>query len=199
MKKFTMIILAGIFAVALGGAAFADDYEPQESCDGCPQYKITVTHGGEPMGEIIVETFPEVAPKHARNFDSLVSIGFYDGTAFHRVIPGFMIQGGDPNSKNKPKSKWGFGDPSQRKIPAEFNDIHHGRGILSAARSQNPNSATSQFFIMVDDASQLDNKYTVYGQVLEGMATVDEIVGLPRDSRNNPQKKVEMQIVRIQK
>mgnify|MGYP006285820319 CR=1 FL=1 len=159
-----------------------------------PEYVISVTHGGEPMGEITIETFPDVAPKHAHNFDSLVTIGFYDGTAFHRVIPGFMIQGGDPNSKNKPRDRWGFGDPSQTTVPAEFSNLKHERGIISAARSQDPNSATSQFFIMVKDSPHLDGQYSIYGQVLEGMNVVDEIVAVPRDGRDNPKKKVEMKI-----
>ncbi|MDW7997398.1 MAG: peptidylprolyl isomerase, partial [Bacteroidota bacterium] len=84
-----------------------------------PRYAITVTHSGRSIGEILVELFPEVAPLHCVNFDSLVSIGFYDGTAFHRIVPGFVIQGGDPNSKTKPRETWGFGDPLQRRIPAE--------------------------------------------------------------------------------
>ncbi|MFP4528995.1 MAG: peptidylprolyl isomerase [Candidatus Kapaibacterium sp.] len=159
---------------------------------------MTVTQGDDTLGEIILMTFPDVSPKHAKNFDSLVAAGAYDGTAFHRVIPGFMIQGGDPNSKNKPRDTWGYGDPGQTRVPAEFNDIHHERGILSAARSADPNSATSQFFLMVADAPHLDNQYTVYGQVLEGMDTIDKIVSAPRDARDNPNEKIEMKIEKIE-
>lgn len=162
-----------------------------------PRYKLTATQGGETLGEITLELFPDVAPKHCRNFDSLVSIGFYNGTAFHRVIPGFMIQGGDPNSKDKPKKMWGYGDPSQTKVPAEFNDISHKRGILSAARSQDPNSASSQFFICVADVTHLDGNYTVYGKVIDGMEVADKIVNAPRDSRDNPEVKIEMTIEKI--
>lgn len=162
-----------------------------------PRYLITVTHGGISVGTILIELFPEVAPLHCANFDSLVRIGFYDGTAFHRVVPGFVIQGGDPNSKDKPRETWGYGDPSQRRIPAEFNHLSHKRGIVSAARAADPNSATSQFFICLVDLPQLDGKYTVFGQVVEGMEVVDAIAGVPRDARDNPLEKVEMRIRRV--
>ncbi len=163
------------------------------------KYAISVTHGGNPLGTIELELYPEVAPKHCRNFDSLVSIKFYDGCAFHRVIPNFMIQGGDPNSKDKPKSTWGYGDPSQTTVPAEFSNLKHVRGILSAARKGGDiNSATSQFFICVTTASHLDGQYTIYGNVTQGMDIVDKIVNVPRDmSTNNPNDKVEMKITKI--
>lgn len=161
-----------------------------------PQYVITITQSGNTLGEMVLELFPDLAPKHCHNFDSLVTSGFYDGTAFHRVIPGFMIQGGDPNSKNKPKDTWGYGDPSQAKVPAEFNKTKHTRGILSAARSQDPNSASSQFFICVSDATFLDGQYTVYGQVISGMDVADKIVNSPRDAKDNPNEKIEMKIVK---
>lgn len=162
-----------------------------------PQYRISVTRGGEPLGDIIIEMFPDVAPKHVHNFDSLVSIGFYNGTAFHRVIPGFMIQGGDPNSRSGPRETWGYGDPSQTRVPAEFSDLKHVRGTLSAARTTDPNSATSQFFICVANASWLDGQYSIYGQVVEGMSVVDAIVASPRDAGDNPIEKVGMSIVKL--
>lgn len=161
------------------------------------RYEMTVTQSGKELGKIILELFPDKAPKHVANFDSLVAAKFYDGTAFHRVIPGFMIQGGDPNSKDKPKNTWGFGDPSQKKVPAEFNDTKHKRGILSAARSQDPNSASSQFFIMHADSPHLDGQYTAYGKVVSGMEVVDKIANAPRDPRDNPNEKIEMKIVKI--
>ncbi len=167
--------------------------------DDNPRYKISVTHGGDSIGEMIIEMFPAVAPKHVHNFDSLVSIGFYNGTAFHRVIPNFMIQGGDPNSKNKPEDTWGYGDPSQTKVPAEFSTLNHERGTLSAARAQDINSATSQFFICVAKASHLDGQYSIYGQVIEGMEIADIIVNVPRNSTTNrPYDKVEMTITKIE-
>ncbi|MCS7302904.1 MAG: peptidylprolyl isomerase [Candidatus Kapabacteria bacterium] len=159
---------------------------------------MTVTQKGKTLGAIVIELFPDIAPKHVANFDSLVAIGFYNGTAFHRVIPNFMIQGGDPNSKTKPRDQWGYGDPSQKRIPAEFNKISHRRGIVSAARAADPNSATSQFFICVADAPWLDGQYTVFGRVLQGMEVADAVVNVPRDQRDNPIDKVEMTIVKLE-
>lgn len=137
------------------------------------------------LGRIVVRFFPDKAPKHVESFKSLVAKGFYDGTKFHRVIPGFMIQGGDPNSKGDDRSIHGTGGPGY-KVPAEFNDIKHTRGILSAARSEDPNSAGSQFFLMVANSTHLDGKYSVFGEVIEGMDVVDKIVALKRDGRDNP-------------
>ncbi len=170
--------------------------------DDNPQYLISITHGGEYIGEMKIEMFPEIAPKHVHNFDSLVSIEFYNGCAFHRVIPGFMIQGGDPNSKDKPKDTWGYGDPSQTKVPAEFSNLNHLRGILSAARlGGDDNSATSQFFICVANAFHLDGKYSIYGEVLEGMDIADIIVNVPREligTKDRPIEKVEMTITKVE-
>jgi len=126
-------------------------------------------------GTITLEFFPDKAPNHVRNFIELASAGFYDGTNFHRVIPGFMIQGGDPNTKSGPRDTWGMGG-SPKTINAEFNDTHHARGILSAARTNDPNSASSQFFICVADAGHLDGQYTAFGKVQSGMDVVDTIV-----------------------
>jgi peptidyl-prolyl cis-trans isomerase B (cyclophilin B) len=162
-----------------------------------PKYEITVKQLGKELGKIVIELFPDIAPKHVANFDSLVKVGFYDGCAFHRVIPGFMIQGGDPNSKTEPKEKWGFGRPDQARVPAEFNKTSHARGILSAARSQDPNSASSQFFICVADAKFLDGQYTAFGQTISGIEVADKIVNSPRDSRDNPNDKIEMFIKKI--
>jgi peptidyl-prolyl cis-trans isomerase B (cyclophilin B) len=137
------------------------------------------------FGNIVVGLLPEVAPKHVENFKSLAKNGFYDGTKFHRVIPGFMVQGGDPNSRSENRMVHGTGGPGFR-VDAEFNDTLHDRGILSMARSSDPNSAGSQFFIMVARAPHLDNQYTAFGRVIEGMDVVDKIVALPRDQRDNP-------------
>ena len=131
------------------------------------------------------------------NFDSLVNVQFYDSTAFHRVIPGFMIQGGDPNSRSGPTSTWGLGDPTQPTVNAEFTAAKHLRGILSAARDTSINSANSQFFICVAPASWLNGLYSVYGRVTSGMNTVDTIVNSPRDSVDNPLQKIEMFITYI--
>lgn len=161
------------------------------------QYVITVTQGEAVLGDIDVKLYPKEAPEHSRNFDSLVTIGFYNGTAFHRVIPGFMIQGGDPNSR-KPFSssnRWGIGEDGQRNIKAEFSKtLTHRRGIISAARSANPNSATSQFFICHGDARQLDGKYSIYGEVITGMDIVDKVAAADRDNGDKPLVKIEMTI-----
>lgn len=166
--------------------------------DENPEYKISITHGSNFIGDIEIQLFPDVAPEHCRNFDSLVNIEFYNKTAFHRVIPGFMIQGGDPNSRDKPKNTWGYGDPSQRKVPAEFSNLKHLRGSLSAARSSDINSATSQFFICVVPCPQLDGKYSIYGEVIDGMDIVDYIVNVARDQYDNPIEKVEMIITKLE-
>jgi peptidyl-prolyl cis-trans isomerase B (cyclophilin B) len=150
------------------------------------------------LGNIELKFFPDVAPGHVNNFIELAKKGFYDGTTFHRVIPGFMIQGGDPNSKDHDKAKHGTGSPGYT-IKAEFNDKPHKRGILSMARSGHPDSAGSQFFICVADASFLDGKYTVFGEVVSGMDSVDKIVGQSRDKRDNPDERVEMKVTIVEK
>lgn len=143
------------------------------------------------MGNIELTFFPDVAPGHVKNFRKLAKEGFYNGTTFHRVIPGFMIQGGDPNSKSADRSMHGMGGPGYT-IKAEFNDKKHTRGILSMARSQDPDSAGSQFFIVVADSLFLDGQYTVFGEVVDGMDVVDKIVNAKRDARDNPIEKIEI-------
>ncbi|AFU57543.1 dolichyl-diphosphooligosaccharide--protein glycotransferase [Candidatus Nitrososphaera gargensis Ga9.2] len=134
------------------------------------------------QGPIEIEFFPKEAPKHVDNFIKLANEGFYDGTLFHRIVPGFVIQGGDPNTKgdDSDRSTWGQGGPGYT-VNAEFNDIPHTRGIVSMARAQDPNSAGSQFFIVLDDNENtraLDGKYTVFGKVISGMDVVDKIAAL---------------------
>lgn len=150
------------------------------------------------FGIIKLKFFPDVAPNHVNNFIELARKGFYDGTTFHRVIPGFMIQGGDPNSKNPDKSKHGTGDPGY-KVKAEFNDKPHKRGTLSMARAGHPDSAGSQFFICVADSPFLDRQYTVFGEVVSGMDVVDKIVNQPRDKSDNPNDRVEMKVKVLEK
>ena len=145
------------------------------------------------FGKIEMEFFADKAPGHVKNFKDLAKKGFYDGTIFHRVIPGFMIQGGDPNTKSDDRATHGMGGPGHS-INAEFNDTLHKRGILSMARSQDPNSAGSQFFIVVKKSSFLDGKYTAFGKVLSGMAVADQIVNAPRDKRDNPDERIEMKV-----
>jgi cyclophilin family peptidyl-prolyl cis-trans isomerase len=127
-------------------------------------------------GRIVLMLFPDKAPNHVANFKQLAQDGFYDGTRFHRCIPGFMIQGGDPTSKDLNKSgAWGTGGPSTR-VKAEFTDLKHTRGVLSMARTSDPDSAGSQFFITVADSPFLDGKYSAFGVVIQGMDVVDTIV-----------------------
>ena len=145
------------------------------------------------FGNITLKFFPDVAPGHVQNFLDLAKKGFYDGTTFHRVIPGFMIQGGDPNSKNPDKRSHGTGGPGYT-IKAEFNNRPHKRGTLSMARSQNPDSAGSQFFICVKDSSFLDRQYTVFGEVESGLDVVDKIVSQPRDRNDNPNERIDMKV-----
>jgi len=131
-------------------------------------------------GTMKLKLFPDVAPNHCRNFKKLANSGFYDGTAFHRIIPGFMIQGGDINSRDNNPTNDGQGSPGWT-VDAEFNDIHHRQGVLSMARSSDPNSAGSQFFICVADAPHLDGKYTVFGEVIENVYVTEHIVNTPTD------------------
>ncbi len=145
------------------------------------------------FGEITLKFFPEVAPKHVNSFIELASSGFYDGTTFHRVVPGFVIQGGDPNTKSEDRSQHGTGGPGYT-LEAEFSDIPHKRGTLSMARAANPDSAGSQFFICVAEAAFLDGQYTVFGEVTKGMKVADEIVAQPRDGSDNPNERVEMKV-----
>ncbi len=163
---------------------------------GKPQYEIRTFRADTLLGVITIELFPAIAPLHSAYFDSLVNINFYDSTAFHRVIPDFVIQGGDPNSKHGPRDTWGEGDSTQATIPAEFSGVSHQRGIIGAARDEDINSANSQFYINLDNNDFLDWNYTAYGQVLEGMDVVDFISLVPRDANDNPIEKIEMFITK---
>lgn len=150
------------------------------------------------FGDMEVALFPDKAPKHVENFLTLAKSGFYNGTIFHRVIPGFMIQGGDPNTKDPKKPEtYGMGGPDHR-VKAEFNDIPHRRGIVSMARTNDPNSAGSQFFIVVKDSNFLDGQYTVFGEVVKGMEVADKIVNLPRNARDLPVERAEMTVVVVE-
>jgi len=145
------------------------------------------------FGKIEIQFFEDKAPGHVKNFKDLAKKGFYAGTVFHRVIPGFMIQGGDPNTKSKDRSTHGMGGPGYS-IKAEFNDTPHKRGILSMARSGDPNSGGSQFFIVVKKSGFLDGKYTAFGRVVSGMNVADKIVNSSRDPKDNPNERIEMKV-----
>lgn len=164
-----------------------------------PHYEFLAIRGAsDTIGKFEVEMYPAIAKEHVRNFDSLVAANFFDSTAFHRVIPGFVIQGGDPNSKSGPRNTWGMGQPWQQNVPAEFNPISHIRGVFSAARDNDINSANSQFFVCVAPALHLDWNYTAYGKVVSGMNVVDNIVTSPRDANDNPLQKIQMFVTRVQ-
>lgn len=142
-------------------------------------------------GNIEMKLLPYVAPNHVKNFIKLARSGFYDGTIFHRVIPGFMVQGGDPNTRGQDKSSYGAGGPGYT-IAAEFNNQPHVRGTVSMARAGDPDSAGSQFFIVVKNSRFLDKKYTVFARVIKGMEVVDEIVSQKRDKNDNPRERIEI-------
>ena len=159
------------------------------------------------FGDMVVEFYPDIAPMHVESFIALANEEYFNGTTFHRVIPGFMIQGGDPNSRNENRATHGTGgragkffglgneeDPSTWLIPQEFSDTPHVKGILSMARTNDPNSASSQFFVCHDNANFLDNNYTVFGKVIDGLDIIDEIANVAKDQNDNPLERVEMSI-----
>jgi len=191
MSKFLKIILPVlILPVLFQFCATVPEFLPNE-------YVISVTQGNVVLGDIDIKMFEKEAPLHVRNFDSLVTIGFYNGTAFHRVIPGFMIQGGDPNTREPFSSTnpWGSGQKGQTRVNAEFSKtLTHTRGIISAARTNDPNSATSQFFICHQAAKHLDGKYSIYGEVTKGMDVVDKIAAAKKGQSDRPLVKIEMNI-----
>ncbi len=145
------------------------------------------------FGDITLKFFSETAPNHVDNFIKLANDKFYDGTIFHRIIPDFMIQGGDPNTKSTNRSTHGTGGPGYQ-VKAEFSNKSHKRGILSMARSNDPNSAGSQFFICVADVPHLNGNYTVFGEVVTGLDVVDKIVAEKKDGRDNPIDRIEMTV-----
>ena len=188
MKKLLALLIT---VIALQASAQIGTY------DGKPRYSILTKRAGVTIGAIEIELYPTVAPLHVRNWDSLVVEHFLDSTLFHRVVPGFVIQGGDPNTKHGPKSTWGIGQAWQKNVPAEFNPVSHVRGVISAARDNDINSANSQFFICTGSPTYLDGQYTAYGKVTNGMTFVDDIVSSPRDVNDVPNQNIAMYITRI--
>jgi len=192
MKSLTRIFIV-LFIIMNVSSAFAEVKEKTFTKKEIAKMADSKAVIETKFGNIELKFFPEVAPNHVNNFIELAKKGFYDGTIFHRVIPGFMIQGGDPNSKNQDKSQHGMGGPGYT-VKAEFNEKPHKKGTLSMARSGHPDSAGSQFFICVADASFLDRQYTVFGEVISGMDVADKVVSQPRDKRDNPNERIEMKI-----
>jgi peptidyl-prolyl cis-trans isomerase B (cyclophilin B) len=171
------LLLTGLISLSLGvlTACSQDQKQADNQTKPTNKEKSSVSENKEDVaviktsaGEMVIAFWPDVAPKTVANFKKLANDGFYDGTAFHRIVKGFMIQGGDPLTKDPAKeAMWGTGDPGY-KIKAEFNDHHHERGVISMARSQDPDSAGSQFFICTGDAGFLDHKYTAFGKLIKG-------------------------------
>ena len=184
MQKFFIILVLAFVAFSITNQSFAQSDD-----------KLVILETSQ--GQIVIEFFPEDAPKHIENFINLTESEFYDGVLFHRVIPGFMIQGGDPNTKEVDNSIWGQGGPGYS-IDAEFNSIKHDRGIVSMARSQNPNSAGSQFFIVHQASNFLDQQYTVFGRIVtdESFETLDKIVSLEIGQRDIPVNVDEVKITK---
>jgi peptidyl-prolyl cis-trans isomerase B (cyclophilin B) len=180
--KQLLLAVALVFGVAVGLSAFAADADTKDTKK--EESKTTVNTNEvavikTSLGEMVLEFWPDVAPKTVENFKTLAKKGFYDGTCFHRVIKDFMIQGGDPLTKEEANSaRWGTGDPGY-KIKAEFNDRSHTKGVISMARSAHPDSAGCQFFICHGSPSFLDHKYTTFGKLIKGEDVLDKIAVTP--------------------
>ena len=174
---FTRSLAAPGAALLLLVALPVSAQDGEDAADGTTE-KVAILKTN--MGDIVLRFFPDVAPNHVANFLKLAADGVYDGVQFHRVIPGFMIQAGDPNTKDDDRNNDGMGGAGDG-VKAEFSRLPHKRGVLSMARSNDPNSARSQFFICVGNPSFLDGKYSAFGLVVEGMDVADKIVNLPRD------------------
>ncbi len=192
-----------LMGVLVGIALSVSGLESVVAADKTPSSKTDTPKGPRGIiktkfGDIEIKLYPDVAPKHVENFIKLAKSGFYNGTIFHRVIPGFMIQGGDPNTKDTLKKEtYGQGGPGHT-VKAEFSDIPHKRGIVSMARAADPDTAGSQFFIVVEDSRYLDHKYSVFGEVTKGIGVADKIVNLTRDERDNPKERVEMTVTIVE-
>jgi peptidyl-prolyl cis-trans isomerase B (cyclophilin B) len=191
MKQF---ILVCIVVLGMGlVATLADDAKKSDSKPTSKEVAVIKTT----MGEMVIEFWPDVAPKTVENFVTLAKKGFYDGTAFHRVIKGFMIQGGDPLTKDPSKeNQWGSGGPGYT-IKAEFNDHHHDRGVISMARTSDPDSAGSQFFICHGDPHFLDHQYTAFGKLIKGDDVLEKIATTPTHPPDRPDKRVEITSIKI--
>lgn len=191
--KFFRICLSIFLMLSIGFSAYAETKHKKFKKEEIKKMADTRAIIETKFGNMEIRFFPDAAPNHVNNFIELAKKGFYDRTTFHRVIPGFMIQGGDPNSKDPDRSKHGMGGPGYA-VKAEFNDKPHKRGVLSMARAAHPDSAGSQFFICVADSFFLDRQYTIFGEVVSGMEAADKIVSQPRDRMDNPNDRIEMKI-----
>jgi peptidyl-prolyl cis-trans isomerase B (cyclophilin B) len=201
------ILLAPVLALAFAAPVPAAENPPTQTqkSQGAPKMESKANHPvaviETSLGSITLELLPELAPEHVKNFVDLASTGFYNGTKFHRVIPGFMIQGGDPNSKTPDTASWGMGN-GPRTVKAEFSPpdkASHVRGTVSMARANDPNSASCQFFIVQSDSTFLDGKYSIFGKVTSGMEVVDAIANSPRGQSDRPNQDIVIKKVTIKK
>ena len=196
MKRSLLVFLLLCAVPLLAGPAAKKKPAGKEKKVAARDYANTLATLQTDMGDITIKFFYDKAPRHVTNFVDLAASGFYDGTMFHRVIPGFMGQGGDPNTKKPedPMHPYGTGgnmvDGQEKHLKAEFNDTSHKRGIVSMARAQSPDSASSQFFIVVKDSTFLDNQYSAFGEVVSGMEVADKIASVPRGANDRPNQPV---------
>jgi peptidyl-prolyl cis-trans isomerase B (cyclophilin B) len=195
MKRMLLCCVLGLAVVAAPARGQEKKEEKKETATMNEPKEVAVIKTSE--GEMVAEFWPDVAPKTVENFKKLAKSGFYDGTAFHRVIKGFMIQGGDPLTKDeKQQARWGTGDPGY-KIPAEFNKKSHERGVLSMARSQDPNSAGSQFFICHGTPKFLDGQYTTFGKLIKGDDVLEKIATTKTLPGDRPEKRMNVESIKI--
>ena len=200
MKRLLLCCALGLALMAAPGRSEEKKEEKKETAAATESKEVAVFKTSE--GEMVAEFWTDVAPKTVENFKKLAKSGFYDGTAFHRILKGFMAQGGDPLTKDPSKeAMWGTGDPGY-KINAEFSQKKHERGVLSMARSQDPNSAGSQFFICFGPATSLDGKYTAFGKIIKGDAVLDKLANVPvarsaSGENSKPVKRVALESVKI--
>ncbi|MEI7733126.1 MAG: peptidylprolyl isomerase [Verrucomicrobiota bacterium] len=203
MKNIALILVTGLALTLVSGVRGEDKKEttPTEpkKADNKPVNVTEVAVIKTSMGEMVLEFWPDVAPKTVENFKTLAKKGFYDGTCFHRIIKGFMVQGGDPLTKDASKeARWGTGDPGY-KLKAEFNSRSHQRGVISMARSQDPDSAGCQFFICHGDASFLDRQYTAFGKLIKGDDVLEKLATVPvgGPERSKPTARVGVESIKI--
>ena len=202
MKAIISVCAVGL-ALGLTMARAADEPKKESKEEKKEQKETKTVNNNEVAviktteGEMVIEFWPDVAPKTVENFKTLAKKGFYDGTCFHRVIKDFMIQGGDPKTKDPAQeSAWGTGDPGY-KIKAEFNDKPHVRGVLSMARSQDPDSAGSQFFICHGNPRFLDRQYTAFGKLIKGDDVLEKIATTPTHPQDRPNKRMGVESIKI--
>jgi peptidyl-prolyl cis-trans isomerase B (cyclophilin B) len=204
MKAFISICAIGCLLGLTASAAPEDAQDTKKSsANTATKQEKTMSNTNEVAviktteGDMVVEFWPDVAPKTVENFKTLAKKGFYDGTCFHRVIKGFMIQGGDPLTKDPAKEgSWGTGDPGY-KVKQEFNDRHHDRGVLSMARSSDPDSAGSQFFICHGNPRSLDKQYTAFGKLIKGDDVLEKIATTPTHPPDRPNKRMGVESIKI--